>query len=331
MSTNYSVIFTQRQKAELIALPFTDTPGEGEIIGKTVVSVISNGSETGGFMGYGGGEGLYPCETGYANILRVTQVGENVEDIHPGDLVFSLTPHKLYNKAAAKDVFLIPEDIAPEKAALCRFPAVSMTAFLHSRIKPTEAVMVSGLGIVGLMCAQVMQRCGFPVYAFDLDEKRQQTARECGLKHVSASTASFGLPEKSVGLAIDCSGNDQAILSVIPYIRQLGELALVGVPWRPTSDVTAHELLRQIFYSYLHVYSGFEWSIPRYSGDFDPNSNMRSIQTALEWIRDGSIVTDGIYKLFTPQECSVLYPNIAAGKLEKPCAIFDWRGFHGQD
>jgi len=64
MSTYYSVIFTERQKAELIPSSFNEKPAPHEIIGKTLVSVISNGSETGGFMGYGGGEGLYACETG---------------------------------------------------------------------------------------------------------------------------------------------------------------------------------------------------------------------------------------------------------------------------
>lgn len=325
MYTNYSVIFTQRGKAELIASDFCEKPAAHEIIGRTLVSVISNGSETGGFMGYGGSEGLYPCETGYANILEVLETGRQVTGIRPGDYVFSLTSHKLYNRAADDDVFPVPTDFPPEKAALCRFPAVSMTAFLQSAVKPTEAVMVSGLGIVGLMCAQTVQHCGYQVYASDPNDKRQETARVCGLPHVGACVDSFGLPPKSIGLAIDCSGNDRAILSMIPYIRQQGDLALVGVPWRRTSDESAHELLRQIFYSYLHVYSGWEWSLPRRPGDFDPNSNMRSMETALRWIMEGAIHTEGIYELFDPRSCGTLYPAIAAGQLEKPCAILDWR------
>lgn len=326
MYTNYSVIFTQRQKAELIRSDYNETPAPDEIIGITQTSVISNGSETGGFMAYGGSDGLFPCETGYANILKVVEVGSDVRDIHPGDLVFSLTSHKLYNKAKAIDVFRVPDTIPVEKAALCRFPAVSMTAFLHSSIKPTESVLITGLGIVGLMCAQTMQLCGYKVYAADPNPKRQETARSCGLKHVAASIESFGLAPRSAGLGIDCSGNNQATFSMIPYIRQLGDLALVGVPWNQTSDMSAHQLLRDIFYSYLHVYSGFEWSLPRHSsGEFDPNSNMLSMQRALEWIQDGSIVTDGIYELFSPRDCGTLYPTIAAGKLEKPCAVFDWR------
>ncbi len=325
MYTNYSIIFTRRQSAELIASTFSDKPAPHEIIGKTLVSVVSNGSETGGFMGYGGSEGLYPCETGYANILEVLETGSEVSNFKPGDRVFSLTPHKLYNRAAARDVFKVPKEIPVEKAALCRFPAVSMTALLKSSIKPTEPMMVSGLGIVGLMCAQVAQHCGYDVYAIDPNEKRRETAAACGLKNTGASVQSFGLARQSIGLAVDCSGNDNAILSMIPYIRQMGDLALVGVPWKRTSDLSAHELLRQIFYSYLHVYSGWEWSLPRHSGDFDPNSNMHSMETALRWIAQNAIRTDGIYELFHPRDCVSLYPAIATGKLEKPCAVFDWR------
>lgn len=325
MYENYSVIFTRKQKAELIRSDCDLTPAPDEIIGRTQVSVISNGSETGGFMAYGGGEGHYPAETGYANILRVIDTGSAVTGIRPGDLVFSLTPHKLYNRAAAADVFPIPGHIPLEKAVLCRFPAVSMTAFLHSRIKPTEPALVTGLGIVGLMCALAMRRCGFTVYAADPNPKRQQTARSCGLKHVAGSIEEFGLAPKSAGIGMECSGNNEATFSMIPYIRQLGELALVGVPWRQTSDMSAHELLRQIFYAYLHVFSGFEWSLPFRSGEFGPDSSLHSMQTALSWIADGSINTDGIYELFSPQSCGTLYPDIAAGKLDKPCAIFDWR------
>ena len=149
MLTNYSVIFTKRQTAELLASDFYEIPGFGEIIGKTLVSVISSGSESGGFMCYGGSEGNYPCETGYAGIMEIISVGPDVTAFKPGDLVFSKTPHRLYNKAAAADVIPVPRDILPEKAVLCRFPAVSMTSFLHSSIKPTEAGMSCGLGLIG--------------------------------------------------------------------------------------------------------------------------------------------------------------------------------------
>lgn len=328
MKTNYSIIFPKRREVQLISSPFTEICGSDEIIGRTLLSVVSSGSECGGFMGYGDG-GQYPCETGYANIVEVLETGSSVTAYKEGDYVFTTTPHKLYNKAETSRTFPIPHGIPLEKAILCRFPAVSMTSLIHTSIKPTEPVLVMGLGIVGLMCAQVLRHWGYEVYATDPGADRQAAALACGIPHAASSVESFELPKKTIGLAVDCTGSDSAIMSAIPFIRQGGELALVGVPWRKISEASAHDLLRQIFYSYLHVYSGFEWSIPYHSGDFDPNSNLRSMETALRLIADGSIVTDGIYELFDPNDCITLYPALAAHTLEKPCAVFDWRNFKG--
>jgi Zn-dependent alcohol dehydrogenases len=326
MTDNYSIIFTAQQKAELLKAPFLEKPTPEEIIGKTIVSVISSGSESGGFMNYFGGN-TYPCETGYAGVLKVIEIGENVKSVSKGDLVFAQTPHKLLNRIPAENVIGIRRDILPEKAVLCRFPAVSMTTMINTAIKPTEAVLVSGLGIIGLMCAQMMQHCGYEVYAIDPVEKRRDVANKCGIRNVFASVGEMTLSPKCAGLAIDCSGNEKSVFALLPYIRQGGELSLVGVPWRRTSEAYAYDLLKEIFCSYIHIYSGWEWSIPLHSGRFNPNSNFRSFETALNWIADDVIHTDGIYKLVEPEDCGTIYPAIASGTFDSTCAIFDWRKF----
>lgn len=327
MPKNYSVLFTQRQTAQLIASDFNEQPQADEIIGRSLVSIISSGSETGGFM-YSS-EDSYPCSTGYACIMEVLETGSGVTGLHAGDYVYTPTPHQLYTRTKADRVFRITEEIREkipvEKAIISRFPAVSMTTLVHTRIKPTETVLVSGLGIVGLMCAQAMQCCGYRVYAFDPHPDRRRTASLCGLTHVGETVTALGIKEKSAGLAIDCSGNELAVMAMLPYIRQGGEVALVGVPWKRTSETFVHDFLYQIFYSYLHVYSGWEWSLPLTPGEFDPNCNFASMQTALRWIAEGSIRTDDIYELHDPRDCGCLYPAIAAGSLSKPCVIFDWR------
>lgn len=326
MADNYSIIFTAQQNAELLKIPFDEKPAPGEIIGKTVVSVISSGSESGGFMNYFGGN-TYPCETGYAGILKVIETSENVKNISAGDLVFAQTPHKLYNRLSADSVIRIPEGLLPEKAVLCRFPAVSMTTMIHTAIKPTEPILVSGLGIIGLMCAQMMQHCGYEVYAIEPVEKKRTVAEKCGIRHIFASAGDVTIAPKSAGLAIDCSGNEKAVFALLPYIRQGGELSLVGVPWKRTSETYAYDLLKEIFCSYIHIYSGWEWSIPLHSGKFDPNSNFRSFETALNWIADDVIHTEGIYKLVDPADCGTIYPAIASGNFDSTCAVYDWRNY----
>lgn len=322
---NYAVTFSRQGCAELLCSPFDCSPAAAdEIIGKTIVSVVSTGSETGGYMDYLG-LSSFPYVSGYAAVLEVLEAGAE-SGYAPGDLVFAQYPHQLYSRIPAREVVRVPAGMAPEEAVLSRFPAITMTTMIHTAVKPTEPAAVIGLGIVGLMCAQMLQHCGYEVYGVDPVESRRETAKKCGISHVIASAEE--LQKESVGIVFECSGSDRATMSALPCIRKGGELALVGVPWRKTTDTPVQELFRSVFYGYVHVYSGWEWSIPAESGDFQPNSNQHSFATAMRWIREGAIRVDGIYELVRPQDCDSLYKSLVDRSFEKTCAIYDWRGMN---
>ena len=322
--TQQKVFFPRQACAELSTEPISVDLLPHQILGRTLVSVISSGSETGGYMNYFGGN-TYPCSTGYAAVMEVLSIGEKAEQFSVGDIVFVEAPHQLYQIADAAMAVRVPSGMKPEEAVLARFPAVSMTTMIHTAIRPTEPMLVTGLGIVGLMCSQVMTRCGYAVYAVDPSASRRETGRMCGLQHVFSSLDELNDMKGRFGLAMECSGNDFATLGVLDLLRPGGELSIIGVPWRKTSDASAHDLFRLIFNNYIHMYSGWEWSLPRRSGRFQPNSTMHSFETAMEWIRDGSLRTQGIYRLYRPEQCSQLYETIAQGKLDVTCAMFDWR------
>jgi len=324
IQTNQAIRFIGKQQAALVQCDWESSPlAPDEIIGRTIVSLISNGSEMGAYMDYSGGM-KYPVETGYAAILEVLEVGAAVTNVRPGEHVFALSPHQTFSRVNSNDYIPVPTGMKPEHAVIGRFPAVSMTSMIHSRIRPTESAMVTGLGIVGLMCAQVMQHCGYEVYAFDPNEGRRATARSCGLRHVYASPDEVPGLKGTAGIAMDCSGREEAVYSLIANLRKGGELYLIGVPWYRSTDKFAHDLMRSIFYGFIQVNSGFEWSLPRQSSEFNPNSNHGSIRKAMEWIRDGLIQVDGIYDIYAPSACGEVYAGIADGTLKKTCVIFDW-------
>ncbi|WP_239618380.1 zinc-binding dehydrogenase [Cohnella mopanensis] len=324
IQTNQAIRFTGKQQASLVQCDWEPSPlAADEIIGRTIVSLISNGSEMGAYMDHSGGM-KYPVETGYAAILEVLEVGEEVTNVRVGEHVLALSPHQAYSRVKFNDYIPVPVGMKPEHAVIGRFPAVSMTSMIHSRIRPTESVMVTGLGIVGLMCAQVMQHCGYEVYAFDPNEGRRATARSCGLRHVYTSPDEVPGLKGTAGLAIDCSGREEAVYSLLANLRKGGELYLVGVPWFRSTDKFAHDLLRSIFYGYVQVNSGWEWSLPRHSSEFHPNSNHGSIRKAMEWIRDGLLQVENIYDIYAPSACGEVYAGIADSTLTKPCVIFDW-------
>jgi NADPH:quinone reductase-like Zn-dependent oxidoreductase len=325
---NYSVQFIEKQQATLVKCDWDNSPPSAhEVIGCTLVSLISTGSERGAYMDYFGGT-VYPVDTGYAVVMEVLEIGDAVTNAKVGDIVLAMAPHRAYNRVKDDEIIKVPAGMLPEHAVIGRFPAVSMTSMIHTRIRPTESVLVTGLGVVGLMCAQVLQHCGYKVYAFDPNVRHREIAQSSGLRHVYGSLADAPEVKGVAGLAMECSGKEDAVYSLVANLRKGGELYLIGVPWYRSTDTFAHELLLNIFYGYIHVYSGWEWSLPRHSGDFDPNSNYGSMEKAMEWIRDGFIKVEGIYDMVPPSHCAEVYESISNRTLKKTCVIFDWKRLH---
>lgn len=325
VQNNWGIKFIEKQRAALVPCEWdTARPSSHEVVGKTLVSLISSGSERGAYMDYFGGT-VYPVDTGYAVVMEVLEVGDEVTGVEPGDIVFAPSPHHAYNRVTDDVIVKVPEGMPPEHAVIGRFPAVSMTSMIHTRIRPTESVIVTGLGIVGLLCAQVMQHCGYEVYAIDPNQRRRDVAFGCGLRHVFGSLEEVPDLRGKAGVAMECSGREEGVYAAMSFLRKGGELFLIGVPWYRSTDTFAHTLLLNVFYGYIHLNSGFEWSLPRHPREFEPNSSNGNLAKAMEWIRQGLIKVDGIYQLESPQSCARVYEQIANGSLEKTCVVFDWR------
>lgn len=321
---NLSVKFVSRGKAALIEEPLPERELAGrEILGRTLVSLISSGSERGGYMDYFGGN-KYPMETGYAVVMEAIETGSLVEGVKPGDLLFASAPHSLYNIVTDDQIVPVLEGMKPEEAVLSRFPAVSMTTMLKTQIRPVEPVLVTGLGIVGLMAAQMMQHCGYEVYAVDPGEKRRGIAKDCGLRHVYPSIQDCPAAGR-FGLAMECSGAERAALDSLDALRKGGELSLIGVPWYRGTDTWAHDVFLKVFYGYITLTSGWEWSIPRHPAEFAPGSNYGNIALAMKWIRNGDLKVSHIYELVRPERCDQAYQAIVNKTTSKTCTIFDWR------
>lgn len=183
--TDYCVTFTAKQKAGLIAHPFDSRPEPGEIVGENILSLISTGSECGGFLT----GSQFPCETGSSSIARAIAVGENVTELSPGDLFYHNGHHTKYVKLDAGDAIPLPIGIQPEKALFGRYAAVSMTSIYRMKAKPVDKIIVTGLGMVGLLCACTLQAFGFLVCAVDPSPVRRETACLAGLAYVGKAFA----------------------------------------------------------------------------------------------------------------------------------------------
>ena len=323
---SFAVRFTTPERAELVAEPADEWPlKETEVAGRTLVSLVSAGTELAVYRGLLPGK--FPRGSGYAAVFEVEAVGAAVTDLKPGERAFCMGNHRLRQRLERRECVPVPAGLEPERAVFARMMGITMSTLVTTAARPPDLVAVTGLGVVGLLGAQVFAACGFHVLACDPVEARREAARRAGLADVRERIPLDDPGVKGrVALALECSGHEAAVLDGCRAVRRRGEVVLVGVPWERRADLQAFELLDAVFHNYAVLRSGLEWEVPNQREDFRSGSLFGNYAAAMEWIAAGRVKVDGLWEARTPRDCQAAYQDLLLGKCSKLSVLFDWRG-----
>lgn len=324
--TEFAVTVTAREQAALMPVEPHRSLGPADIRGHTIVSLVSPGTELS--HNYTGTSVNYPSIPGYAAVFRAEEVGNEVTEIRPGSTVFCMGQHRNIQQTEAEYAVAVPDGLAAEEAVLARLMGVPMTTLMTTKARPGDVVLITGAGPVGFLCAHLFRISGYDVHIADPDSNRQRIANSSGIENVSSSASEMPDIENRVALAIDCSGNEQAVLEGARTIRKGGEVVLVGVPWKRRTELTAHELLHVVFHKYAILRSGWEWELPMHASNFRPHSIMDNFRLALRWLSEGRIPSDGLIQMHRPEEAQAVYQALLHGNAEGLFQIFDWQEFN---
>ncbi len=316
------IIITAVEHAELQEVDAPAAPlGDNEVEGRQLVSLISAGTELACVYT---SDKYLPAGPGYAAVFQVDAVGKNVTDIKPGQNVFCMGLHRSHQRLDRSMVLPLPENLAPETAVFARMMGVSMTTLMTTAARPGAVVLVTGLGMVGNLAAQMAACCGYEVTAVDPDEAKRRLAEQVGLKRVHPAVPMDQLKGR-VELVIECSGHEQAVLDGCKVVRRGGEVALVGVPWKKRTSLSAFDILHEIFHNYAVLRTGWEWEVPLHTSEFAPNSIFKNFATALRWLADGRIRVAKLADKISPDKAQEAYQNLLHNHCGKLSYIFDWR------
>ena len=114
------------------------------------------------------------------------------------------------------------------------------------------------------------------------------------------------------------------MLDCVNAVRKRGEVALVGVPWKKRSDVSAHAVLHAIFHRYVVVRSGWEWEVPMHACDFTEGSIFGNLTGAMAWLAEGRVRVDGLARVHSPSDAQRVWQDLYHQR-GTPTAIFDWQ------
>jgi threonine dehydrogenase-like Zn-dependent dehydrogenase len=127
-----------------------------------------------------------------------------------------------------------------------------------------------------------------------------------------------------LSMVIECRGNPSEVLKSCATVRQGGEVVLVGVSWRASTQVSAHELLRTIFHRYVSVRSGWEYQIPFEANGFRGPSTRSNLVTALDWLVTDRLPVDHLAENVSPERAKEVYQGLSSRSWHTLSAVFDW-------
>lgn len=303
----------------------------GEIRGRTVATLISQGTE----LAWANGED-FPIRPGYAAVFSVDEIGEGVEGVEVGELRLCMGHHRETQQYPARFTLKVPDGMTAETALLARLMGVSMTTLMTTKARPGDKVVICGAGPVGILAAHNFAIGGYDVSVVEPDRLRRQQVQQSGIKTVlSAMPLEDPAYQGKVALVVDCSGHEAAILDGCKLVRKMGEVVLVGVPWRRNTDLSAHDIMHATFFNFVTLRSGWEWEVPVLSRDFvweellegynnAPHSTFGGFELALRWLEEGHINTDGLVARTSPADPASVYGDIRNREISEPFIVYDW-------
>ena len=282
-----------------------------------------------------------PIPLGYCNVGEVIAVGEGVSGFEVGDRVASNGPHAEFVCVPKNLVAHIPVNVSDEEAAFTVVGSIGLQGI--RLLNPTlgETVVVIGLGLIGLLTAQLLKANGCRVIGSDLDEEKLALAEKWGIipfnsgkgdvvKFVEEQTGGVGAD----GVIITASAHTDAIISQAAKMsRKRGKIVLVGVIGLNISRAEFYEkeLTFQVSCSYGpgrydddYEQKGMDYPLP-----FVRWTEQRNFESVLYAISSGALqVKEMITEVVPLAEYNKIYGDIGSHKSIASIISYDSPAHH---
>jgi predicted dehydrogenase/threonine dehydrogenase-like Zn-dependent dehydrogenase len=224
-----------------------------------------------------------PLPVGFCNTGVVVEVGKGVNGFRVGDRVVSNGNHAEYVCIPENLAAIIPANVSDEEAAFTVVGSIGLESIRLANPTFGETVVVIGLGLIGLLTAQILKAAGCKVIGIEFDEQKIDIARQynvltCNLgtgndpvKFVLDSTSGVGAD----AVIIAASSKDSEIIhQAAAMSRKRGRIVLAGV--------TGLDIRRADFYD---KELSFQVSCSYGPGRYDENYENKGHDYPLAYVR----------------------------------------------
>lgn len=243
-----------------------------------------------------------PLPLGYCNVGVVMETGSGVTGFAPGDRVASNGKHAEVVSVPGNLCARIPPVVSDEEAAFTVIGAIALQGI--RLVQPTlgEAVVVTGLGLIGLVAVQLLRAHGCRVLGIDFDAEKLAMAREFGAEVVNlaagedpvAAAQAFARGRGVDAVLITASTQSNAPVHQAALMsRKRGRIVLVGVTGLELSraDFFEKELTFQVSCSYGpgRYDTNYEEKGQDYPVGYVRWTEQRNFEAVLDMLADGRL------------------------------------------
>lgn len=202
-----------------------------------------------------------PLALGYCNVGTVIAIGPGVSGFAIGDRVASNGKHAEFTAVARNLCAKIPDSVSDDAAAFTVLGAIALQGIRLVKPSLGEAVVVTGLGLIGLLTVQLLRAHGCRVLGIDPDRSKAELARQFGAEIVDLAggqdvlkaAQAFSRDRGVDAVIITAStASSEPVRLAANMCRKRGRIILVGVTGLELSraDFFEKELSFQVSCSY---------------------------------------------------------------------------------
>lgn len=279
-----------------------------------------------------------PVPLGYCNAGEVIGVGKGVTEFKIGDRVVSNGNHAEVVNIPKNLVAKIPDGVSYDEAAFTVIGAIALQGI--RLVNPTfgETVVVTGLGLIGLIASQLLKANGCKVIGLDFDQKKVDLAKSWGVRAYNVAGdvdvvklvqgLTDGIGTDAVLITASTKSNE-VISQAAQMSRKRGRIVLVGVVGLNImrSDFYEKELSFQVSCSYgpgrydeEYEFKGNDYPLP-----YVRWTEKRNFQAILNALGTGQLnVKPLITNVINLENYQEIYGNI--GKTKSIATILKYSG-----
>ncbi len=269
-----------------------------------------------------------PLPLGYCNAGIVLEVGTAVTEFSVGDRVVSNGPHAGVVCVPANLCARIPDGVADDVAAFTVLAAIGLQGIRLAQPTLGEVVVVTGLGLIGLVTVQMLRANGCRVIGIDFDAKRLELARQFGADTVNPAAGEdpiAGALTLSGGGGVDAviitasTNSSEPVSQAAQMCRQRGRIVLVGVTGLELNraDFYKKELSFQVSCSYGpgRYDANYEEKGQDYPVGFVRWTEQRNFQAVLDLMASGRLDANPLIShRFPLQQAAKAYELLSSGQ-----------------